>query len=697
MKDYPTEQIRNVALTGHQGAGKTSLVEALLFVSGATSRMGHIADGTTVSDYDEDEKSRHLSIGTAITPIEFNGCKINLMDTPGYPDFQGEVKNAVRVSDCVLITVDAVAGPEVGTELAWQFAEEFNQPVIIVINKINRENASFERSLQALRVRFPGYKFIPSMLPVGEGPGFKGVVNVLTKKAYYGTGSDDQRTDAPADMKDQIETAHTALIEAAAEASDELINKYFETQELSFEEVRDGMRMAARDANLKTVPVFVAAGDANIGTVPLLEAMSVYVSPASNRRVALASEPGEEVQYLQPPQSDDGPLAAFVFKTSNDRFVGTLSYFRVFSGHVKSGATYFNANSEQEERLGQLLILRGKEQIPVPELHAGDIGAVAKLAHTRTGDTLCGKDKPLTLRRPIYPDAVYAVALDPRTQADGTKMGAILTQLNHADPTLRWRQDSETKQTVLEGMGDIHIAVALSRAERMGCGLTQTMPRVPYREAITKSAEAQHRHKKQSGGAGQFGEVHLRVEPRESGEGFEFQNKVVGGAISGSFIPSIEKGIRSVLEQGVLAGYPIYDIRAVVTDGKMHPVDSKDIAFQIAGRESFKLAFMEADPVLMEPIMDVRVVVPEENMGDIMGDLNTRRGRVQGMDTENGRSIVTAQVPLAEMLRYSNELRSLTAGRGVYTMRFAHYEHVPTHIAQPIIAAHSKAAEVAET
>lgn len=697
MKDYPTEQIRNVALAGHQGAGKTSLVEALLFVSGATSRMGRIADGTTVSDFDEDEKSRHLSISTAITPIEFNGCKINLMDTPGYPDFQGEVKNAVRVSDCVLIAVDAVAGPEVGTELAWQFAEEFNQPVIIVINKINRENASFERALQALRVRFPGYKFIPSMLPVGQGPGFKGVVNVLTKKAYYGTGSDDQRTDPPADMTDQIEAAHTALIEAAAEASDELINKYFETQELSFEEVRDGMRMAARDANLKTVPVFVAAGDANIGTVPLLEAMTVYVSPPSNRRVALANEPGEEVKYLQPPQSDDGPLAAFVFKTSNDRFVGTLNYFRVFSGHVKSGSTYFNASSEQEERLGQLLILRGKEQIPVPELHAGDIGAVAKLTHTYTGDTLCSKDKPLTLRRPNYPDPVYAVALDPRTQADGTKMGTVLTQLNHADPTLRWRQDSETKQTVLEGMGDIHIAVALSRAERTGCGLTQSLPRVPYREAITKTAAAQHRHKKQSGGAGQFGEVHLRVEPRESGEGFEFQNKVIGGAISGSFIPSIEKGIRSVLEQGVLAGYPIYDIRAVVTDGKMHPVDSKDIAFQIAGRESFKLAFMDADPVLMEPIMDVRVVVPEENMGDIMGDLNTRRGRVQGMDTENGRSIVTAQVPLAEMLRYSNELRSMTGGRGVYTMRFAHYEHVPTHIAQPIIAAHTKSAEADET
>lgn len=694
MKEYTTEQIRNVALAGHQGAGKTSLVEALLFTTGAISRMGHISDGSTVSDFDEDEKQRGLSINTTLLPIEFQDCKINLMDTPGYTDFQGEVKNAIRVSDCVLIAVDAVAGPEVGTELAWQFAHEFNQPIIVVINKINRENASFERTLEAMRVRFPGYKFIPSLLPIGQGPDFKGVINVLTQKAYYGAGA--ERTEPPPEMAEQISTAHLALIEAAAEATDELINKYFETQELTFEEVRDGMRLAARDADLKTVPVFVAAGDANIGTVPLLEALTVYVSPPSQRRVALASSEGEEVQFLNRPQSDDGPLAAFVFKSTTDRFVGTLNFFRIFSGHLKSGSTYFNATKGQEERFGQLLVIRGKEQLPIAELHAGDIGSVAKLAHTATGDTISSKEKPFLLRQPVYPDPIYSVALDPKTQADGTKMGNILTQLAAADPTLRWRQDAETKQTVLEGMGDIHIAVALSRAERMGCGLTASVPRVPYREAITKTASATYRHKKQSGGAGQFGEVSLRVEPRQSGEGFEYQNAVVGGAISGSFIPSIEKGIRSVLDQGVIAGYPIYDIRAVVFDGKMHPVDSKDIAFQIAGRESFKMAFMDAGPVLMEPIMDVRVIVPEENMGDVLSDFNTRRGRVQGMDTENGRSVVTAQVPQAEMLRYSNDLRSMTGGRGVYTMSFNRYEQVPAHVAQPIIAAH-RTTEVAET
>lgn len=688
MKTYTTEQIRNVALAGHQGAGKTSLVEAMLFTTGATTRMGKIGEGNTASDFDDEEKQRGLSINTAIIPLEFQDCKINLMDTPGYPDFQGETQAAIRVADCVLIAVDAVNGPEVGTELAWQFADEFNQPIIVVINKIDRENASFERTLDALRVRFPTYKFVPVLLPITQGPGFNGVINTLTQKAYYGIGRDEDRRDPPPEMVPQIAEAHLRLIEAAAEATDDLMNKYFETQELSFEEVRDGMRLAARDADLKTVPVFVAAGDVNVGVYPLLEAMTVYVSPASQRRVALANDAGEDVQYLNRPQSDSGPLAAFIFKTAMDRFVGALSYFRIFSGSMKTGTTYFNANSGQEERFGQLLVIRGKEQIPVAELHAGDIGAVTKLAHSGTGNTISTREAPLRLRQPVYPETIFAVALDPKTGADGNKMGNILNQLIMADPALRWRNDPATQQTVLEGMGDIHVSVALSRAERLGCSMTASVPKVPYREAITKKASAMYRHKKQSGGAGQFGEVHLRVEPRETGQGFEYANETVGGTIAGSFIPSIEKGIRQVLETGVIAGYPILDIRAAVFDGKMHAVDSKDIAFQIAGRESFKQAFREAAPCLMEPVMDVRVVVPEDNMGDVLGDFNTRRGRVQGMDTENGRSVVTAKVPLAEMQRYSNILRSITAGRGTFTLRLSHYEPVPPNVAAPIIASH---------
>ncbi|MEP7285059.1 MAG: elongation factor G [Chloroflexota bacterium] len=694
MKEYTTEQIRNVALVGHQGAGKTSLIEALLFTTGAVSRMGKITDGTTISDYDEDEKQRQLSINTALVPLEFDNCKLNILDAPGYTDFQGEVKNAIRVSDCVLVAVDAVAGPEVGTELAWQFADEFNQPIIVVVNKINRENASFSRTVEAMNTRFPEYKFVPVLLPIGEGPAFKGVINVLTQKAYYGAGA--ERTEPPAEMAGEIAAAHLALIEAAAEATDELINKYFETQELSFEEIRDGMRAAARDANLKTVPVFVAAGELNIATVPLLEALIVYVSPPSQRRVALVNDPGEEVEFLQPPQTDNGPIAAYIFKATSDRFVGTLNYFRIFSGHLKSGSTYYNAEKNQEERFGQLLVMRGKDQIPVNELHAGDIGAVAKLTNTGTGDTISSKERPLKLRQPVYPDPIYSVALEPKTQADGTKMGTALTQLTHADPTLHWRQDPQTNQTVLEGMGDIHISIAINRAERMGVGLVTSLPRVPYRETITRSGTAQYRHKKQSGGAGQFGEVHLRLDPLDRGVGFEYATEVVGGAIAQTFLPSIEKGIRSVLDQGVIAGYPVVDVRAAVTDGKMHPVDSKDIAFQIAGREAFKEAFVGAGAVLLEPIVSVRVIVPEDNMGDVISDFTSRRGRVVGMDTEHGRSVVTALVPMAEIQRYSNDLRSITAGRGVYTYTFDHYEPVPSHIAQTIIAAHKKVEPAAE-
>lgn len=690
MKEYTTEYLRNVALVGHQGAGKTSLIEALLFTTGAISRMGKVTEGTTVSDHDEEERQRQLSINTTLTPIEFQDHKINLMDCPGYPDFVGEVKNAVRVCDSVLIAVDAVAGPEVGTELGWQIAEEFNQPHIVLVNKINRENASFERTLDQLKARFPTYKFIPVMLPIGEGPAFKGVINVLTQKAYYGVGKD--REDPPAELVESINAAHMVLVEAAAEASAELMDKYFDALDLNFEDIRDGMRMAARDADLKTVPVFVAAGELNIGTYPLLEAMIVYVSPPSQRRVAFAAEPGEAVEYLNRPQSDDGPLAAYVFKTQFDRFLGTMNYFRIFSGNIKSGGTYYNASTQQDEKFVQISVMRGKEQFTVPVLHCGDIGMVAKLTNTGTGNTISTKDKALRLREPVYPSTVYAVALEPKSAQDGNKMGQTLTQLCQADPTLTWRNDADTKQVVLAGMGDIHVAVALAHAERIGTHLTASVPKVPYKETIAKTAKAMHRHKKQSGGSGQFGEVHLRLEPLASGEGFHFASEVVGGAIAGSFIPSIEKGVRQALESGIIAGYPVVDVKVVVYDGKMHSVDSKDIAFQTAGREAFKEAFHNASPVLMEPLMNVRVTVPEANLGDIISDFTTRRGRVQGMDTEAGRSVITATVPLAEMQRYSNQLRSMTGGRGVFTMDIAQYEIVPAHVAQPILAAHKAVA-----
>jgi elongation factor G len=686
MKEYTTEKIRNVALVGHQGSGKTSLVEALLFNSGGSTRIGRIEEGSTVSDWEDEEKQRQISLSTSLIPIEFSDHKINVLDAPGYTDFQGEVRNAIRVADSVVVVVDAVAGVEVGTELAWEYAKQFLQPIIVVINKLDRENASYQATLQGLRNTFPDHKFVPVMIPIGEQADFKGVVNLLTMKAYYDAGK--ERADLPAELTETSEAARRELIEAAAEADDAYIEKYFSEGILTDDEIRDGMRKAARNHALNTVPVFVTSATKNIGTYPVLESFVAYTSSPAIRRFGVHRNGNEEIEYINGPHSDDEALAAYVFKTVNDRFVGTLSYIRVFAGHIKADSRNWNTTRNIDERFGPIITLRGKEQVSVPVLHAGDIGVVAKLQHTQTGDTLSDRDKTFTIVQPNFSEPLYTVALQPKTQQDAAKIGTVMTTLTQADPTLRWRNDANTSQIVMEGMGEIHVLVALSRAEKLGVGVTTEMPRVAYRETVTRKAEATYRHKKQSGGAGQFGEITLSVEP-VPGEGFVYEAKVTGGAVTEQFLDSAHKGIQQVIPTGVIAGYPVVDVKARVFDGKMHPVDSKDIAFQIAGREAFKEAFMEANPVLLEPIMDVKITVPEPMMGDIMSDLNTRRGRVQGMDTTGGgKSIVSAQVPMSEMMRYGNDLRSMTGGRGIYTMSFAHYERVPSQIADPIIKAY---------
>lgn len=680
MKEYTSENIRNVALVGHQSCGKTSLVEALLYTTGAIKRMGNISDKNTVSDWDDEERERGLSLSTSLVPVEFEGTKINILDAPGFTDFQGELKNAIRVADAVVVVVDAVSGVEVGTELAWEYAQAYQQPIIVVINKMDRENANYEQVLDQLRSNFDDYKFIPIMLPIGQEADFKGVANALTQKAYYDTGKD--RSDLPDDMADQLEEAHLELMEAAAEADDDLLQKYFDEETLTPEEIRDGMRKASRSHLLKTVPVFVTSSTENIGTVPLLEALVAYCSPPTVRRVRVKR--GDETEYIKAPQSDDKPLAAYVFKTLNDKFVGTLNYFRIFSGVISSDSRNINVNSDAEERFNSLMILRGKEQFPIKKLHAGDIGVVAKLSNTKTGDTFADTDTGFKIVQPDFPAPLYMVAVSPATQADSAKMGPTLTNLCDSDPTLRWRQDADTRQTVLEGMGQIHIDVTLARAESLGVNIDTEMPKVPYRETVTGNAEASYTHKKQTGGAGQYGRVDLKVEPSE--EDFEFVSSVFGGAISQQFIASTEKGVRQVLPEGVIAGYPVEKVKVNVFDGKEHPVDSKDIAFQIAGREAFREAFRKAKPVLLEPIMDVKITVPESMMGDIMSDLNTRRGRVQGMDTIGIKSVVTAEVPLAEMLRYGNDLRSMSGGRGIYTMEFNRYDKMPSHVQEQIVA-----------
>jgi len=681
MKDYATDLIRNVVLLAHGSAGKTTLTEAMLYDTGATNRLGRVEEGNTVSDYDDEEIRRRISLNLSLIPCEFKGHKINVLDTPGYTDFVGEVRSAVRVADAAVVLVDPVGGVEVGTELVWGYADEYGLPRLVVISKMDRDNANFHRTLDNLRSAFPGH-FVPLQLPIGEQSSFSGVVDLITRKARRGAKGDV--ADVPGDMTAAVEEARIQVVEAAAEGDDELIMKYLEGEELSFEEIRRGLKAAIRTG--KVVPVLCLAAGANQGVVPLMEAILDYLPSPTEVGPVVATNPasGEEEQ-LGP--NDLAPLAALVYKTMADPYVGKLSFFRVYSGVMSSDSRVWNVRRNAEERVGQIYVMRGKEQIPVPQLHAGDLGAVAKMAETNTGDTLCARTHPVVLAPPTYPAPLFSVAVEPKTKADSTKMGSTLTRLAEEDPTLRWHLEPSTNQLILEGMGDQHIDVAIRKAEgKFGVGLLTSEPKVPYRETITKTYATMYRHKKQTGGAGQFAEVHMRLEPRERGAGYEFVSEVVGGAISSNFLPSIDKGVKGVMEQGVIAGYPVVDVRAVVFDGKMHEVDSKPIAFEIAGREVFKLAFQNAGPVLLEPIMNVKVTVPEAYMGDVLSDLNSRRARVQGMDQQGGKSIVTAQVPLAEMRRYATDLRSLTQGHGVYTMELSHYEQVPAHLTETIIA-----------
>ncbi len=677
MKEYSAESIRNIALASHSSSGKTMLTEVFLHFTGATTRVGKIEDGTTTSDFEDEEIRRRISLSTTVIPVEYRDCKINFLDTPGYTDFVGEIISALRVADGAMILVNSVAGLEVGTEVAWRYCSEFNLPRFLVINKMERDNASFQKALESVQ-EYSELRLTPIQLPWGEKQNFQGIIDLMTMKAYKGDGS--TVVEIPADLLAEAEAAHVSLVESAAEGEDELLEKYLENGELSSEEVKRGLRSAIKAGSF--VPVFAAAGAAEIGIAPLLDAIIDLMPSAADIPVveAQGKDGPEEIHT-----SDSGPLAVYVWKTTADPFVGKQTYFRVYSGTLSSDSRVWNQNKGIEERLGGLHISRGKEIIPVKSIHAGDIGTVAKLSETMTTNTLCDKLHPLTLPIPPYPHALYRVAVNPKTMANSTKISPTLTRLCEEDMTLTWSMEAATNQTILQGMGDQHIDVAIRRADsKFQVGLTVEEPRVPFLETITKKAQAMYRHKKQTGGSGQFGEVHLRVEPLVDGE-FEFVNDVFGGAISSSYMPSIEKGVRAVMKEGIIAGYPITGVKVAVFDGKEHPVDSKPIAFEIAGREAFKLAFKDATPVLFEPIMDVHVIVPEQYMGDVLGDLNTRRARVQGMETEKGHSTITAQVPLAEMLRYTTLLRSITGGRGYFNMDFARYEVVPSFIQQEIV------------
>lgn len=682
MKEYTTSLIRNIALSGHLSAGKTMLAEAFLHFTGATTRLGRIEDGTTASDFDEEEVRRKISLYTSVIPVEYKDHKINVLDTPGYADFVGEVISGLRVVDAGIMVVDAVSGLEVGTEIAWQHFNTFNLPRFVVMNKMERENADFRKALASMQ-EFSEIRLIPIQLPWGEKADFKGVIDIVTMKAYKGEGRTAE--EIPAEYLNDAEEARMALVEAAAEGDDTLLEKYLETGELSSEEVMQGLKSVVKNCNF--IPVLVTSGTQEIGIGPLLDAIiNLFPSPAEVAPAVAQGKDGEETL----PIADSGHLAAYVWKTTADPFVGRLTYFRVYSGVMASDGRVWNQTKGIEERLGTLQQPRGKENSPAKVFHVGDIGAVSKLADTATGNTLCDRTHPVALPIPHYPNALYRVAVIPKTQVDSTKISPTLTRLCEEDMTLSWKQEPATNQTILQGMGDQHIDVAVRRAEtKFQVNLTMVEPKVPYQETITKKGSAMYRHKKQTGGSGQFGEVHLRVEPLAEKE-FDLTWDVFGGAISQSYLSSIQKGILAVMKEGILAGYEISNVHVSVFDGKEHPVDSKPVAFEIAGREAFKLAFMDAAPVLLEPIMMVKIVVPEANMGDVLGDLNTRRARVMGMETEKGHSTVSATVPLSEMLRYTTQLRSFTGGRGVFSMELDHYETVPAHITAEIVAARQK-------
>jgi elongation factor G len=688
MKEYTTEFLRNIALVSHGGAGKTMLAEAFLHTTGSTTRLGKVEDGTTISDYDEEENRRNISIYSSVIPVEYRDHKINVIDAPGYTDFVGEAISALSVADGAIILVDAVAGVEVGTELAWRYADEFKLPRFFLINKMDRDNADFDKTYAALEefARGHGKRAIKVHLPIGEKQNFKGVVDVIGMKSYMGDGK--TTAEIPAELKEAAEQAHFTMVEAAAEGEDELMEKYLENGSLTDEEMVRGLKDVVYAGDF--VPVFCAAGGREIGVIALLnDIIDLMPSPLNAPQRVAQGRDGEEV--LKP--SDSEPLAAYVWKTTADPFVGKMTYFRVFSGSLQADAHVWNQNKGVDERMSSLHFQRGKEQIPAKIVHAGDIAAVSKLTATATGDTFCDKNHPLTIEKPKFPAALYRVAVSPKTQADAAKISPTLTRLVEEDMTLGWQNDPITHETVLQGMGDQHIDVALHRAQtKFQVGLATHEPKIPYREGITRKATAQYRHKKQTGGAGQFGEVHLRIEPYHEGD-FEFTDELVGMNLSRSYLPPIEKGIKATMERGAFAGYPMNNVRVIVYDGKEHEVDSKPVAFEIAGREAFKLAVQSAGPVLFEPIMEVRVTVPDSNMGDVMSDLNTRRGRVQGTETEHGYTTIIAHVPMAEMGHYTTQVRSITGGRGYFTMQLDHYDIVPTHVAAPIIEAHKKEME----
>jgi elongation factor G len=654
MKEYATNNIRNIVFVSHSGAGKTSLIEAMLYKAKVISRMGKVEEGNTVMDYEPEEIQRKTSISLSLSYLDWKGTKINIIDTPGYADFQGEVMGAMRAADAVVLVVCAASGVEIGTENMWRLAQENSLPVLIVVNKIERENADFPKVLNQLRESFG-----------------KGIVAVGAVAGRF------------------IEGYRDKLLEAVADVNDVLLEKYINEEEIEEKEIEEALVEGVKARQI--FPVLAVSAFSQEGVEELLDALVKYLPSPLDRGSIKGMAPGNGEEILVKP-SDEEPVCAFVFKTVADPYVGKLSYVRVFSGLFSTDSSIVDVNKNVQQKVGQLFLLIGKQQQPIGRVHAGDICAVPKLTETSTGDTLCHPSRLVILPPINYPEPVYQLAISPKSREDEEKLTMGLNRLTEEDPSFRWWRDNEIKQTVMAGLGDLHLEVTMERLKRkFGVDVELSTPKVPYRETIRRSASAEGKYIRQTGGHGQYGVVYLTVEPMERGSGYEFINKIVGGAIPRQYIPSVEKGVQKALSEGVLAGYPVVDVRVTLYDGKFHEVDSSDLAFQIAAAISFKNAVQQADPILLEPIMNVIVSVPKIFTGDVIGGLNSKRGRIIGIESESPLiDRIVAQVPLAEMLKYAIDLRSITGGRGSFTMSFSHYEEVPPHIAQQIIESSRK-------
>ena len=681
MKEYQTEQIRNVVVLGHGGTGKTTFTEAALFSTGAITRMGKVDDGTTTSDHDPDETKRQISVSLSVLPCEVDGVKINLIDTPGYADFQGEVKQGVRAADAALIVVDAVSGVEVGTDLAWSYADEASLPRFVLVNRMDRENADFAATVSQLQEHF-GKQCVPLHVPIGSQDDFEGIADLLEMKAYRGDSAEEG--DIPESLGTDVSTYREQLIEAIAETDDDLINKYLEGEELSVEELRAGLHTAVCSGSV--VPILAAASNKGVGVLRVLNALARSgPSPADRAETVARDGSDAEVKLTADPA---GPLAVLAFKTSADQHVGKITLLRVVSGTMKSDSHVFNANRKSDERIGHPFYLRGKTQEPTAKIVAGDIGAVAKLAETHTGDTLCERDHALILEPIEFPTPSYSLAVYPKTKGDLDKLGPALSRVTEEDPSLRVHRDADTNETILSGLGESHIDVTAERMKRkFGVEVDLETPKVPYRVTITGTTKTDYTHKKQSGGHGQFARVAIELSPQARSSGFEFTSSIVGGSVPKQYISAVEKGVEEAMQEGILAGFPLVDVKVNLYDGKEHSVDSSEMAFKIASAQALKQSVRDAHPILLEPIVNLRVTVPESYTGDVLSDLNSKRGKVQGMTPQGKLTVVEAQAPLAEVQRYATDLRSLTQGRAVYTMEQSHYEEVPAHISQKIIAA----------